>query len=98
MIGINNSLSQIANVQNAASFNNVNKAGSNTSQLSGVNTGDSTVVELQTQVADSGNVSEMKLDKESARNLVADITALLGKSDGSVQSNLNGFDAARLLA
>ena len=30
--------------------------------------------------------------------MVADIAALLGGSDGGVQANINGFDAARLLA
>ena len=38
------------------------------------------------------------LDAASANSVALDIASLLGTHGGSVQENLNGFDAARLLA
>lgn len=63
-----------------------------------VNTGASSVVNLQTGAHSTDSVSAVKVDASNARSMVADIASLLGKSGTSVQANLNGFDAARLLA
>ena len=51
-----------------------------------------------TNVADVNAKSSIKVDATNAKAFVADIAAMLGQSNGSVQANLNGFDAARLLA
>lgn len=63
-----------------------------------VNTGASAVVDLQSNVDKSENTSSVKVDASNAKSMVADITALLGRSNGNFQANLNGFDAARFLA
>ncbi|MDY4992905.1 MAG: hypothetical protein SO069_05750 [Succinivibrio sp.] len=77
------------NKTNVATATEVNKQ---------VNTGASAVVELQTNVADVNAKSSIKVDATNAKAFVADIAAMLGQSNGSVQANLNCFDAARLLA
>ena len=58
----------------------------------------STVVDLQTNTESKANDSKFVIDSSNAAAMVADIAALLGGSDGGVQANINGFDAARLLA
>ena len=63
-----------------------------------VNTGASSVVNLQTGAHSGDSVSYVKVDASNAKNMVADITAMFAKSGNAVQANLNGFDAARLLA
>ncbi len=63
-----------------------------------VNTGASSVVNLQTGAHGADSASAVKIDASNAKSMVADIAAMLGKSGNSVQANLNGFDAARLLA
>lgn len=62
-----------------------------------VNTGASAVVDLQSNVEKTENKSSVKVDASNAKSMVADIAALLGRSNGNFQANLNGFDAARLL-
>ena len=63
-----------------------------------VNTGASSVVNLQTGAHSGDSVSYVKVDRSEERRVVADITAMFAKSGNAVQANLNGFDAARLLA
>lgn len=63
-----------------------------------VNTGASSVVNLQTGAHSGESVSSVKVDATNAKSMVADITAMFAKSGNAVQANLNGFDAARLLA
>lgn len=63
-----------------------------------VNTGASSVVNLQTGAHSGEAVSAVKVDAANAKSMVADITAMFAKSGNAVQANLNGFDAARLLA
>lgn len=70
-----------------------------TSQNSQVNTGASAVVDLQTKNLAKEESGSFKVDSANAKNVVADITAMLGLSGASsVQANLNGFDAASLLS
>lgn len=63
-----------------------------------VNTGASSVVNLQTGAYSADSASAVKIDASNAKSMVADITAMFAKSGNAVQANLNGFDAARLLA
>ncbi len=57
------------------------------------------VVELQGSMSGVSQVREANaLDATSASSMALDIASLLGTHGGSVQENLNGFDAARLLA
>ena len=57
------------------------------------------VVELQGSMSGVSQVREANaLDAASANSVALDIASLLGTHSGSVQENLNGFDAARLLA
>ena len=56
------------------------------------------IVNLQTGAHSGDSVSSVKVDASNAKNMVADITAMFAKSGNAVQANLNGFDAARLLA
>ena len=57
------------------------------------------VVELQGSMSGVTQIREANaLDATSASSMALDIASLLGTHGGSVQENLNGFDAARLLA
>ncbi len=60
--------------------------------------GASTVVQLQTGKPEAGAHGAVKADASNASSMVADIASMLGGSGAKVQANLNGFDAARLLA
>ncbi|MGN0901829.1 MAG: hypothetical protein ACI4M9_00965 [Succinivibrio sp.] len=62
-----------------------------------VNTGAS-VVSLQGKNVDASDSSSVKITAENAHSMVADITAMLLKTDGSFQEGISGFDAARLLS
>lgn len=63
-----------------------------------VNTGASSVVNLQTGAHSADTSGAVKVDASNAKSMVADIAAMLGRSGNAVQANLNGFDAACLLA
>lgn len=57
------------------------------------------VVELQGSMSGVSKTMEANtLNAASASSMALDIASLLGTHGGSVQENLNGFDAARLLA
>lgn len=92
-----NTVSNVSNVQNQNVNQNTSVAKEEKNSF--VNTGDSTVVDLQTKVSVSDEKSSFKVDASNAKSVVADIAAMLGGASSSkVQSNLTGFDAARLLA
>ncbi len=92
-----NTVSNVSNVQNQSV--NQNSTVAKEEKNAFVNTGASTVVDLQTKVTDSDAKSSFKVDSSNAKSMVADIAAMLGgASSTKVQANLNGFDAARLLA
>lgn len=84
--------SNVANTQSAAARPDAKTVNAQ------VNTGASTVVNLQTNVDATAQKSDITVDASNAKSVVVDIAALLSKSTGSVQANMNGFDAARLLA
>ena len=99
MININ---TNVANANTAVSANSsvTNNGSAVDTSVKGnasVNTGAS-VVNLQTGAYSSDAAGSVKVDATNAKSMVADIAAMLGKSGNSVQANLNGFDAARLLA
>ena len=97
MINLN---TNVANANTVVSTNNINNTVANTTVKGNaqVNTGASSVVNLQTGAHSGDSVSSVKVDASNAKNMVADITAMFAKSGNAVQANLNGFDAARLLA
>ena len=97
MINLN---TNVANANTVVSTNNTNNTVANTTVKGNalVNTGASSVVNLQTGAYSADSVSSVKVDASNAKNMVADITAMFAKSGNAVQANLNGFDAARLLA
>lgn len=97
MINLN---TNVANANTVVSTNNTNNTVANTTVKGNaqVNTGASSVVNLQTRAYSADSASAVKIDASNAKSMVADIAAMLGKSGNSVQANLNGFDAARLLA
>ncbi len=97
MINLN---TNVANANKVVSTNNTNNTVANTTVKGNaqVNTGASSVVNLQTGAHSGDSVSSVKVDASNAKNMVADITAMFAKSGNAVQANLNGFDAARLLA
>ncbi len=96
MISINNTMSGVSGVQDKT----VGKsAPSQEKKAAGfVNEGASTVVDLKSEVQSSGKNSAIKVNSSNAAGMAADIAALLAGSSGKVQANMNGFDAARLLA
>ncbi len=90
-------------VSEAAVMQNVRPAGSNAEaqKPAASRTPDaqaSSVVNLQTQVAARSESAPVKVDASNAQSMANDIAALLGQLGGGSQANLNGFDAARLLA
>ncbi|MBQ9275732.1 MAG: hypothetical protein IJ228_13075 [Succinivibrio sp.] len=58
----------------------------------------SSVVELNGKLKDTQVAGSVAANSENAASLASDVASLLGSRGGAVQSNLNGFDAARLLA
>ncbi|MCR5536886.1 MAG: hypothetical protein K6F05_05665 [Succinivibrio sp.] len=59
----------------------------------------SAVVKVQSKLSDEVASSELKLDKDSAKAMAADLAAMLSGGQGfGAQANLNSLDAARLLA
>ena len=58
----------------------------------------STVVDIQGRNLDVSSTAGIKVSKDSAASMAKDIASLLGSRGMGVQANLNGFDAARLLA
>lgn len=58
----------------------------------------SSVVDLQGTSTVASDRAASSIDSSQAQALALDIASLLGSHGGGVQENLNGFDAARLLA
>ena len=59
----------------------------------------SAIVDLQSKLSDSVSVQASSLNKESAKQMAADLAALLSGGQGmSSQANINSLDALRLLA
>ncbi len=60
---------------------------------------ESAVVNVQSKLQESAVGADLKLDAGSARQMAADLAALLSGGQGmSTQANINSFDAAALLA
>lgn len=97
MINLN---TNVANANTVVSAKNATNTAANDTVKGNaqVNTGASSVVNLQTGAHSGESVSAVKVDATNAKSMVADITAMFAKSGNAVQANLNGFDAARLLA
>ena len=56
------------------------------------------VVKLQGSLTKTRAASALKVDGGNAAAVAADIASLIGSLGMGVQANMNGFDAARLLA
>ena len=92
-----NTVSDVRAADNAHAVSNTRKAAAAKDEPQ-VQSGAASVVELKGSRIEASARSASKVSGPSAASLAGDIASALSRQGGSVQANISGFDAARLLS